>query len=1244
MSTRVDKYVHLDLDAPDTEELERVKHRLEQLFDDDPVSVASPDGMDVEYSDEEEQVVSLPPPLKPTTLTVGLSIEHLLVDHPYWKKLVHAVFGTGYYYKYDPNTTDSLFEKQKPWTCMVLDSLGGKWPERPSCKYTSTFLKVQASLTLEKEIEKNHAKTEDGFHWQLCMFLIQYFFDNCSEKYKLDTNKTRTHYSNYRTKVYGSQGPLDMTEAWYLKDDPRTSNNDVDIYDSYESFLDCLAHLEFLSRRINSNPHLLYMYRSFCFGEVVRSVPRPCRFWLDVDGKDDPITRQAYLDSGDNPFAEVCTRLTDIVSEVCGMLGILDNSRHAISLRPSSMGAHIVFQDLAFEFSSRSSVEGATAFVGLFNAVLSQTPLLNVLYSKGVDWKCTDNGTLSSCHFFSGKEWREKNITPSGNKLLQMKEWESPFALQSYPRGDRHMSLDAMKEEYRQHSILNFNPVNDYAFYLSQLKAKAPVDIWEKGIEFFNGTTQETGKSAIRRKTRQAGVATQIRQLTTVAKKKGDNKFSLLKSDGAKSVPFPSEIMKQVMKAKDDDPQLTDESAIVVVLNRYFRVIVCSSPPMVCYRIKDPNGQLVYNFVKKPEFKSQFENLLFKIEGPRGGEIEMSFMKTWMKNIDCASYMNVTFDPTEQINTTKYLNLWTGYKWSTECLQECYHNVMACPDKASVLNDMNHHLFAIMCSSSRNKFIWLWCFLTMKLRHPEFHPPCVLSFCGPEGTGKSMTLNALLTFFGRHGISLGHINQLFPERFNGYLKDKVFIHLEEASLKFNRKYDDQLKSHSTAKTCRYEEKGKESFVLPLHSTIILTTNDEGGGMVLGTSGARRWVIFQVFRDICRMQRSLHAKRYAKLHRAYDECYEILKAWLYQFFDTRICTEEMLKKFDTFESSTFPEECLKFTKDNIYHTGANYIAKFHATCLKQGYYYLPAQEPTLNIPPPYTTDILDRHAAGIVNELPAGATKPTMQQWIDWTLESNIRNGAGMFKEGEVVTVFARNSDNIAEGGDEITPYMYNKGYLTKEDVPISWHYWMQHHPSYKKGEEDYWLRSYCMGGLYNAFREFFKEQGFKGREPTAAEFRLETERSFMLTTEKFHTEKINPVWQQLSKIRSQCKSQLDWNTNKYHALFLSDTSQPKFSNLLYVDMGTLDEARTVFYQTTGMETDPDEKNYKCDLKSAPSEVYTHPDITAMFSKIIKNVDHNPYKEFMEPTAAEMDAMNVEDSQDYSVNVIQAGTL
>lgn len=1072
------------------------------------------------------------------------------------------------YYVWEDPKTDHQLQNRRPYLALLQDSWAGRLPSTGTC--------VVENVEECSDRVMNFV-TKPEFEFNLAYNVLMECLKRAAEEYKSSSekHKTRTHTAFVKG---NADCPLDLRAyAYNFCNDPAQS---------YSLFLCYLAYLEWLAWCCYPrSSKQLFLFRSLCFNEVYHPLVQKegCRFYLDLDvAKDADKNRDPLGACSDlRRFLKGCRESLKVPQrELC---------HSSVSLRSVRMGAHVVFTDLANAYrDSPDYLVGMELFVAEVNSALKEIshaafPHLHGLYSS-TDWGCVKGGTLSFPRFFSAKDRKDRNPSSLmktemekayGNKyvLTTLEDFaDHPYKGDAEP-DERHKEAwrRALRSQYVKHSFLYCQKSQQRMVEMSSIKQGLREEDLEHLRNAFETTTGQQPRSriALANQDREARRLRMERQMASIMQRMGqkDNYYGLDRTKGATHAPLPSVVRTSVELAVNNslDQSLMKEE-ICAELNKHYRYLCYMSPPLVAMRIEDKvhRHQLVYTFVKIQEFKDSLRDCYFTLDEEKNKRL--FFSNAWLDHPKRETLRYPVFcpsdDPDEVPEDT--LNLWTGWRWSVEELKRCYSQ--ATEEQMRIVRMLNRHSYEVLCGKDQNQFLFLYCLLAKKFRNPRWRPVCALVFSGPEGTGKSMFVDNVGSYAGRHGAKLTHIKQLFA-RFNGQTEGKVFVNLDEASIKWSTQYHDELKAYVTSDRHSVERKGKEHVEYELCSLLCITSNHYRA--VPFGPNERRFVVFKVAHKCHRNARTEHYDYFKELHQARDEEFFILKAWLSQFHDRDMIPDSLLDKFGTFGVSNFPSRSLDFIRDNVALAGTSWVMKFHENCLRQGCYYPPLSDPLLNRPPPWTRHLEDEKLFPL-NQL-------TQEKWNEWKTDANWKPRPPPRTELSKQVL-----DMLDEGMDW-------------GDCDSLWLSWLFLDP---KSDDD-WLGYHSSQLVYQKFCEWAKTSGQK-KVTGFKEFMDETSRCLGEGSCVLTEEVVDRTWSKLRDVRATCQSEKTWQTIKYHCWRYKDMTRLAADKVVYFDCGSLDQARRLFYGCTGMDTSPDNKYHKEDMNTLTRSVYNDPEAKRAF--------------------------------------------
>jgi hypothetical protein len=102
-------------------------------------------------------------------------------------------------------------------------------------------------------------------------------------------------------------------------------------------------------------------------------------------------------------------------------------------------------------------------------------------------------------------------------------------------------------------------------------------------------------------------------------------------------------------------------------------------------------------------------------------------------------------------------------------------------------------------------------------------PGTSIALRGPQGTGKGILVNTLGRLFGPHFLQLAQAGQV-TGRFNGHLKDKVLVFVDEGFWAGDKQAEGVIKNMITEPFITVEQKGKDIIRVKNHVNLIIASN------------------------------------------------------------------------------------------------------------------------------------------------------------------------------------------------------------------------------------------------------------------------------------------------------------------------------------------------------------------------------------------------------------------------------------
>ena len=130
-----------------------------------------------------------------------------------------------------------------------------------------------------------------------------------------------------------------------------------------------------------------------------------------------------------------------------------------------------------------------------------------------------------------------------------------------------------------------------------------------------------------------------------------------------------------------------------------------------------------------------------------------------------------------------------------------------------------------------------WC--AHLVQYPQEKPGVAIALTGRKGWGKSLPMSILAKKLGANAVVLGN-QKLLTGQFNGHLRSKLFVLLEEAFWTGNRQSEGPLKHLITDDWTMFEKKGQDAVSGSSYVRVVMLTNDDW--VVPATKDERRYFL------------------------------------------------------------------------------------------------------------------------------------------------------------------------------------------------------------------------------------------------------------------------------------------------------------------------------------------------------------------------------------------------------------------
>lgn len=205
--------------------------------------------------------------------------------------------------------------------------------------------------------------------------------------------------------------------------------------------------------------------------------------------------------------------------------------------------------------------------------------------------------------------------------------------------------------------------------------------------------------------------------------------------------------------------------------------------------------------------------------------IRREIHRAWMEHPDrsIVKVENVGFDPA-CTDKTIHCNLWAGWPTSPRS-GDCTHLV---------------DLLRYMCVTE-DVFAWVIKWLAYPIQHPGAKMKTTIVVHGPQGTGKNLLFEAVMTIYGRYGRVIDQT--AIEDKFNDWASRKLFLIADEVVARSDLYHvKNKLKAFITGDWIRINPKNMSAYDERNHVNMVFLSN-ETQPVVLEEDDRRHCVIY-----------------------------------------------------------------------------------------------------------------------------------------------------------------------------------------------------------------------------------------------------------------------------------------------------------------------------------------------------------------------------------------------------------------
>ena len=285
------------------------------------------------------------------------------------------------------------------------------------------------------------------------------------------------------------------------------------------------------------------------------------------------------------------------------------------------------------------------------------------------------------------------------------------------------------------------------------------------------------------------------------------------------------------LPAEQSDPD--ELKAQIEALNHRHAVIMLGGKCVILNEVIDPVfSRPDITFSSAADFKVRYANKKVFRENENGEVKAHCVANLWLQDSRRREYQGIVFSPGKDVPGC--YNLYRGFAVT--------------PRRGDWQLNRNH-IYEVICGGSDLHYAYLidWMAdIAQRAQNPRGEKPGVaVVMKGGRGAGKGTFAQAIGGIFGSHFLHVTSPNQ-FIGRFNQHLKDCLVLFADEAFWAGDKTGEGILKALITEPTIRVEPKGKDSFSVKNHVSIIMASNNDW--VIPAGLDERRFFVLEVSND------------------------------------------------------------------------------------------------------------------------------------------------------------------------------------------------------------------------------------------------------------------------------------------------------------------------------------------------------------------------------------------------------------
>lgn len=265
----------------------------------------------------------------------------------------------------------------------------------------------------------------------------------------------------------------------------------------------------------------------------------------------------------------------------------------------------------------------------------------------------------------------------------------------------------------------------------------------------------------------------------------------------------------------------------LVELNRHYFISIEGGKACIFQEGINPlNGLIDLTRMNAHDFCLMQDNKRVLGVDARGNPVYVGRGSYWLEHPKRREYAGTVFMPGNDV-PVGFFNLWRGF--SVERRRGIPRRTLA-------------FIFNVICNRRKAEFKYVMSWLARMVQYPQHPGETAIVLRGQKGVGKGFFANLVGSLMRQHFLPVSSFEQM-TGRFNGFMRQCVFLFVDEAFWAGDKKHRSMLQSMITEKVLTYEHKGRDPVADYNRIHMMIASNDEW--VVPASVDERRYCVLNV---------------------------------------------------------------------------------------------------------------------------------------------------------------------------------------------------------------------------------------------------------------------------------------------------------------------------------------------------------------------------------------------------------------